>query len=259
VPFHQYWLKLRHAGEPTDLADYSLCTAMARRGAFMLPPEKPINDLAVFDWAVHFDASRFAAMLRERALGQGVRHIDDVITNVALDGERGHIAHLTTKDHGQVPGDLFIDCTGFRSLLLGKALGVEWTDWTHLLPCDRAVAIPCAADATRDWPYTVSTAREAGWQWRIPLQHRVGNGYVYSSAMLSDDEATAKLLSRLEGGAGRAQPDPLWRRASPTLLGGKLRGHGAGRRLSGAAGIHQHHPDPDSDRAPGRFLPGCHV
>jgi tryptophan halogenase len=201
VPFHQYWLKLRHAGEPTDLADYSLCTAMARRGAFMLPPEKPINDLAVFDWAVHFDASRFAAMLRERALGQGVRHIDDVITNVALDGERGHIAHLTTKDHGQVPGDLFIDCTGFRSLLLGKALGVEWTDWTHLLPCDRAVAIPCAADATRDWPYTVSTAREAGWQWRIPLQHRVGNGYVYSSAMLSDDEATAKLLSRLEGEA----------------------------------------------------------
>ncbi|NKJ42085.1 tryptophan halogenase family protein [Novosphingobium sp. SG720] len=199
VPFHQYWLKLHHAGQGHDLGEYSLCTQMAARGAFMLPPEKPVNDLAVFDWAVHFDASRFAAMLRARAVAQGVRHIDDVIVDVALDGESGHIAHLVTQDHGTIDGDLFIDCTGFRSLLLGKALGVEWNDWTHLLPCDRAVAIPCAADTSRDWPYTVSTAREAGWQWRIPLQHRVGNGYVYSSAMLSDDEATAKLLSRLEG------------------------------------------------------------
>ncbi len=201
VPFHQYWLKLQHAGEPTDLAAYSLCSALAQRGAFMLPPDKPVNDLAVFDWAVHFDASRFAAMLRDRALAQGVRHIDDVIKDVVLDAQNGHIAHLVTKEHGNVAGDLFIDCTGFRSLLLGKALGVAWTDWTDLLPCDRAVAIPCAANATRDWPYTVSTAQEAGWQWRIPLQHRVGNGYVYSSAMLSDDEATAKLLSRLEGEA----------------------------------------------------------
>lgn len=199
VPFHQYWLKLRQAGMAGPLGDYSLCTQLAQRGAFLLPPEKPANDLEVFDWAVHFDAQRFAAMLRERALARKVRRIDDVITDVALDGQNGHITHLVTRDHGKVEGDLFIDCTGFRALLIGRALGVGWTDWTHLLPCDRAVALPSAADPARDWPFTVSTAREAGWQWRIPLQHRVGNGYVYASSQISDDEATARLISRVEG------------------------------------------------------------
>ncbi|WP_226016450.1 tryptophan halogenase family protein [Novosphingobium sp. FKTRR1] len=199
VPFHQYWLKLAHAGRRRDLADYSLCTEMARQGTFMLPVDNPVNELAVFDWAVHFDAARFAALLREVGQQRGIQLIDDVITHAVLDGQTGHIAQLETKAGLSVTGDLFIDCTGFRSMLLGETLDSKWVDWTGLLPCDRAVAMPCAAATAFDRPYTTSTAREAGWQWRIPLQHRVGNGYVYASSQLGDDEAAAVLRGSLEG------------------------------------------------------------
>ena len=201
VLFHQYWLKLAHAGAPRDLGDYSLCTEMARGGTFMLPVDNPVNDLAVFDWAVHFDAARFAALLRDLGRQRGVRLIDDVITHATRDSETGHIATLETVSGLSIAGDLFIDCTGFRALLLGETLGSPWVDWTGLLPCDRAVAIPCAPAGGFDRPYTTSTARKAGWQWRIPLQHRVGNGYVYASAHLSDDEAAAALRGHLEGEA----------------------------------------------------------
>lgn len=201
VPFHQYWLKLAKAGLDRDLGDYSLCTEMACNGAFMLPVDNPVNDLAVFDWAVHFDASRFAAMLRDLGQQRGVRLIDDVITRAVRDGETGHITSLETRGGLSIAGDLFIDCTGFRALLLGEAKGSAWVDWTDMLPCDRAVAMPCAASGGFDQPYTTSTARKAGWQWRIPLQHRVGNGYVYSSAHISDDEAAATLRAHLEGEA----------------------------------------------------------
>jgi tryptophan halogenase len=201
VPFHQYWLKLAHAGQSRDLADYSLCTEMARSGTFMLPVDNPVNDLAVFDWAVHFDATRFAAMLRDHAERQGVTRIDDIITHVELDGETGHIARIETQGTLALSADLFIDCTGFRSLLLGQALGSPWVDWTAMLPCDRAVAIPCAASGPFDRPYTTSTARRAGWQWRIPLTNRIGNGYVYASSQISDDEAAATLRGNLEGQA----------------------------------------------------------
>ncbi|MBB3953744.1 tryptophan halogenase family protein [Novosphingobium sediminicola] len=208
VPFHHYWLKLAHAGLGRDLGDYSLCTEMARNGTFMLPVDNPVNDLAVFDWAVHFDASRFAAMLRDLGQQRGVRLIDDVITHTVRDDETGHITSLETQSGLAITGDLFIDCTGFRSLLLGEAMGSSWVDWTDMLPCDRAVALPCAASGGFDRPYTTSTARKAGWQWRIPLQHRVGNGYVYSSAHISDDEATATLRARLEGEA-LAEPNMI--------------------------------------------------
>jgi tryptophan halogenase len=201
IPFHQYWLKLAHAGQARALDDYSLCTQMARDGTFMLPVDNPVNDLAVFNWAVHFDATRFAAMLRDHGRRQGVTRIDDIITHVTLDGETGHIAALETQQGLTLTADLFIDCTGFRSLLLGQAMGSAWVDWTDMLPCDRAVAIPCASAAPFDRPYTTSTAREAGWQWRIPLQERVGNGYVYASAHLGDDEAVATLRASLEGEA----------------------------------------------------------
>jgi tryptophan halogenase len=200
VAFHQYWLKLRQAGLAVDLEDYCLATAMARRNRVMLPTDKPVHDLLFFDWAVHFDAGLFAKFLAARATSQGVEHINATITNVRLEENSGRIEGVDTKCGKAIDGDLFIDCSGFRALLIGGALGARYEDWTNLLPCDRAVAMPCERDGPLT-PYTRSTALAAGWQWRIPLQHRVGNGYVYSSRHLSDDEATHVLRGRLEGEA----------------------------------------------------------
>jgi tryptophan halogenase len=208
VPFHQFWLKRRAQGDPTPLAAYSLCTQLAMANQMMEPPASPPNDLGVFNWAVHFDAGLYAQFLRRKAVSElGVVHVDGTIVEVGRDGETGFIEGVTLADGRKLQADLFIDCSGFRSLLLGKALEVGYDDWTHLLPCDRAVAMPCERSGPLT-PYTRSTALSAGWQWRIPLQHRVGNGYVYSSRHISDDEATATLISRLEGPA-LAEPNLL--------------------------------------------------
>ena len=208
VPFHQYWLKRRMAGDQTPLSEYCLPTQAAMRNLMLLPPEQPVNDLGVFDWAIHFDAGLFARFLAQRARDLlGVQHLEGTISGATRDGENGRISSVTLADGRTLEADLFVDCSGFRSLLLGQTLEVPYEDWTHLLPCDRAVAMPCAhGDALT--PYTRSTALPAGWQWRIPLQHRVGNGYVYSSRHISDDEATATLISRLEGEA-LAEPNML--------------------------------------------------
>lgn len=208
VPFHQYWLKRRMAGDDTPLSEYCLPTQAAMRNLMLLPPEQPVNDLGVFDWAIHFDAGLFARFLAQRARDLlGVQHLEGTISGATRDGENGRISSVTLADGRTLEADLFVDCSGFRSLLLGQTLEVPYEDWTHLLPCDRAVAMPCAhGDALT--PYTRSTALPAGWQWRIPLQHRVGNGYVYSSRHISDDEATATLISRLEGEA-LAEPNML--------------------------------------------------
>ena len=207
VAFHQYWLKLRQAGRLTELADYCLCTKLAEANLFMPPPSEPVHDLLFFDWAVQFDAGLFARFLTGMATGLGVRHIDATIDNVRIDADTGLIAGVDTRCGQSIDGDLFIDCSGFRGLLIKGALGVAYEDWTNLLPCDRAVAMPCERSGPLT-PYTRSTALDAGWQWRIPLQHRVGNGYVYSSRHLSDDEAVSVLRGRLEG-------EPL---AEPNLI-----------------------------------------
>ncbi|PZU10970.1 tryptophan halogenase family protein [Sphingomonas sp.] len=207
VAFHQYWLKMRQAGLAIDLEDYCLATAMARANRFMLPTDRPVHDLLFFDWAVHFDAGLFAKFLAARATAQGVGHVDARIVNVRRNGESGMIDGVDTACGKSIDGDLFIDCSGFRSLLLGAALGSPYEDWTNLLPCDRAVAMPCELAGPLT-PFTRSTALAAGWQWRIPLQHRVGNGYVYSSRHLSDDEAVHVLRSRLEGEA-LAEPNMI--------------------------------------------------
>lgn len=208
VPFHQYWLKRRMAGDDTPLADYCLPTQAAMRNLMVLPPEQPANDLGVFDWAIHFDAGLFARFLGQRARDLlGVRHVEGTISGASRDSETGRIASVSLSDGRTLEADLFVDCSGFRSLLLGQTLEVPYEDWTHLLPCDRAVAMPCA-HGDELTPYTRSTALAAGWQWRIPLQHRVGNGYVYSSRHISDDEATATLIANLEGEA-LAEPNML--------------------------------------------------
>jgi len=207
VAFHHYWLKRRAVGDPTPLAEYSLGTKLALADRFMPPLEKPPADFAVFDWAVHFDAGLYAAMLSRIAQEAGVTRIAATIGSVARDGETGLLSAVSLDDGRRLEADLFIDCSGFRSLLLGGALGTPYVDWTHLLPCDRAIALPCA---NRDGftPYTRSTALPGGWQWRIPLRHRVGNGYVYSSRHVSDDEALATLRANLEGEA-LAEPNLL--------------------------------------------------
>jgi len=207
VAFHHYVRKLRKAGHEVDIGDYCLATAMARRDLFMQPTDRPVHDLLYFDWALHFDAALFARFLRAKAMEWGVSHLDATITCVRTDETSGHICALDTDRGETVAGDFFIDCTGFRPLLIGEALDIPYEEWTNLLPCDRAVAVPCVRREALT-PYTRSTALSAGWQWRIPLRHRVGNGYVYASRHLSDDEATATLLARLEGEA-LAEPNAI--------------------------------------------------
>ncbi|PSJ37067.1 tryptophan halogenase family protein [Allosphingosinicella deserti] len=198
VAFHHYWLKLRAAGDALPLADYCLCTQLAEQGLFLSPPDRPTSDLGIFNFALHFDASRFAAMLRRLSLANKVRHIDGLIERVEQHPERGDVTAVVLAGGARVEGDLWIDCSGFRGLLIAGAQDVPFVDWRHWLPCDRAVAIGCA-EAQPHKPVTTATAREAGWQWHIPLRHRIGNGYVYSSDHLGDDDAEAALRDRLEG------------------------------------------------------------
>ncbi len=198
--FFSYWVRARRAGKAAVLFDYCFPIVAAQQNKFMLPNGKPDDVRNAFSYAYHLDAFLYARFLRRWAEARGIERVEGRIVDVERDGEGGDIAAVTLASGAKVAGDLFIDCSGFRSLLLGQTLGVELEDWTHWLPCDSAAAVPSvrSADFT---PYTRSTRRKAGWQWRIPLQHRTGNGYVYSSADISDDEAAATLLANLDGEA----------------------------------------------------------
>jgi tryptophan 7-halogenase len=204
VSLHQEWLKLRHLGVAESFGDYSLNAVAARLGrvAPCSLSDEPLS--AMFAYAFHFDAALYAEYLRGYAEARGVKRLQRKVVNVELRAEDGFIRALHLDDGHRLEADLFIDCSGFRGLLIEGALKTGYEDWSGWLPCDRAVAVPCqsAGDLT---PYTRSTARSAGWQWRIPLQHRTGNGYVYCSRFISDDEATATLLANLDGEA-RAEP-----------------------------------------------------
>src|SRR6188768_3462012 len=206
LPFHQYWLKLHLQGKAHDIGQYSLNTAAAPLGRFIsgatdVPKNSPLAQVA---YAYHFDAGLYAQYLRRYAEARGVKRIEGQIVDVTLRGTDGFIESVTLKSGAKVSGELFIDCSGFRGLLIEQALQTGYDDWTHWLPCDRAVAVPSEKTAPAT-PYTRSTARTAGWQWRIPLQHRTGNGYVYSSAHITDADAAATLLANLDG---RALADP---------------------------------------------------
>jgi tryptophan halogenase len=202
TPFHQYWLKARAAGRAKDLSLYSLNTAAAPLGKFMTPPgDAPRNSpLAEIAYAYHFDAALYARFLRTRAEVQGVRRTEGKVVAVNQNPESGFVESVRLESGVTIAADLFIDCTGFRALLIEETLHAGFEDWTSWLPCDRALAVPCAKVGAPT-PYTRSTARSAGWQWRIPLQHRTGNGYVYSSQFTSDTEAGDLLLKNLDGKA----------------------------------------------------------
>jgi tryptophan halogenase len=202
VAFHHLWNRLRLQGDPGTLDEYALGAQLARAGRVTLPPENPRVDFEHFDWAVHFDASKFAAYLRAFAEKLGVRRIDARVTEVMRDGESENIRGIRLESGETLEAQMFIDCSGFRRLLIDGALQSGYVDWRHWLMCDRAVALPCvAANPEHLEPYTRSRALDAGWTWRIPLQNRVGNGYVYSSDHISDDEAVAALRAQLEGEA----------------------------------------------------------
>jgi tryptophan halogenase len=163
--------------------------------------------MADIDYAFHFDASLYGRFLRRRAEAQGVTRIEGKVVSVSQRPEDGFIDHVRLEDGREVDGDLFVDCSGMRGLLIGQTLGVPYESWSKWLLCDRALAVPSARVLPLT-PYTRSTAHGAGWQWRIALQHRVGNGHVYSSAHIDDDEAAEILLSNLDG-APLAEPRPI--------------------------------------------------
>ncbi|AQR73402.1 tryptophan halogenase family protein [Sphingomonas sp. LM7] len=202
IGFHHHWLRHIEQAGIEDPWHYNMEAQAASAGRFARETRHgPVNH------AFHFDAGLYARFLRERVEGRGVTRIEGEIVDVALDSENGHVTSIALKSGARIDGDLFIDCSGFRGLLIEGALETGYRDWSHWLPCDRAVAMPCASTG-QITPYTRATAREAGWQWRIPLQHRTGNGYVYCSRYLDDDAAAELLMSRLDG-------EPL---ASPNKL-----------------------------------------
>src|SRR5947209_4536790 len=199
VDFHQYWLRLRHEGVAVrDLEQYSMACIMARLGKFDLPAKDPDDVASTFNYAYQFDATLYAPYLRARAERLGCRRTEGRIVDVVLNGESGDVEAVVLADGARIAGDLFIDCSGFVSLVIGKALGEPFEDWSKWLPCDRAVAMPCRTKSEIT-PYTGVIAMDSGWRWRIPLQHRTGNGYVYSSAFTSDDQAADALVGAVEG------------------------------------------------------------
>jgi tryptophan 7-halogenase len=208
VDFHQYWRKMAMQGRAKELGEYSITRMASKANKFMRPRtdvgSSPLADIA---YAFHFDAGLYAKFLRRYAEKLGVKRTEGKIRNVTQRAHDGFIESVTLESGNTCGADLFIDCSGFRGLLIEETLKTGYENWSHYLPCDRALAVPCASVSPLT-PYTRSTAHKAGWQWRIPLQHRTGNGHVYCSDFISDDEAAAVLLSNLDG-TPLADPRPL--------------------------------------------------
>lgn len=208
-PFHLYWARAHRAGLAGDLARYSFNVMASRAGKFMstpvdAPKGTPLEDIA---YAYHFDASLYARYLRRFSEQAGVRRIEGKVVEVRQHADSGFVKSVVLASGQELTADLFIDCTGFRGLLIEETLKSGYQDWKKWLPCDRAMAVPCA-NVGPPVPLTRSSARRSGWQWRIPLQHRVGNGYVYASDFISEDDARVELLGHLDG-APLAEPRTL--------------------------------------------------
>jgi tryptophan halogenase len=203
VEFQHHWMRARTQGlNPPPFEEFSCAVRACDRNAFEFPDSEARS--TVYSYAYHFDAGLYADFLRRWSMARGAKRIEGQVMDVEQHGDCGHITGLTLKSGQRIEGDFFVDCSGFRSILLGEKLQVPWEDWTRWLPCDRAWAVPC--DRSRDFtPFTRSIAQKGGWIWRIPLQHRTGNGHVFSSHFVSEDEARATLLAQLDG---HAQGEP---------------------------------------------------
>lgn len=198
VAFHHYLNRLAASGVAVNFEDYSFACELAQQGKFAQPNPQPASPLADYSYAYHFDAGLYAAHLKQHAMANGVMHVDGEIAAVTLNPSNGFIDSLQLRDGRVLTADLYIDCTGFQSLLLGQTLGVGYQNWQHWLLCDGAYAVQTTADGPT-LPYTRSIAMDAGWQWRIPLQHRMGNGHIYASAFCSDEQAQQTLLDTVTG------------------------------------------------------------
>ena len=208
IEFYHYWNKLRLNGSATRLDEYSYPIMLAEQGKFHLPDTDRLKIESTFGYAYQFDSSKYAKFLRKFAEANGVKRIEGRITHSEQDNTTGHISSVSLEPGRSVEADLFIDCSGFRGLLIEQVYKTGYDDWSEWLPCNRAIAVPSEALSPLP-PYTRATARKAGWQWRIPLQHRTGNGVVYCSDYISDDAAAEQLLTTLEGEA-LAEPKQLY-------------------------------------------------
>jgi tryptophan halogenase len=209
ISFHQIWRRFHAEGEKRPIQVFNVETMAAYFGKFARTEDFAREDLPPVNYAYHLDAGRYAAFLRKYAEMRGVVRREGKVSNVSLNGENGFVEAIELEDGTRIAGDLFIDCSGFRGLLIEQALKTGYEDWTHYLPCDRAVALPCLReDGSGPLPYTRATAHSAGWQWQVPLQHRNGNGHVYCSSFMSDDEAHDILVRNIAGKPG-ADPNFL--------------------------------------------------
>ena len=197
--FHQFWRRYAKDNPGSSLDDYCLQILAAQQGKFQRPDmsvrNSPVNSIV---YAYQFDASLYAKFMRGFAQDRGVQRIEGRITQCNQNAETGHIESVVLENGTAIKGDLFIDCSGFRGLLIEQTLKTGYEDWSAVLPCDRAVARACESSG-EPLPYTRATAKKAGWQWRIPLQNRIGNGHVYCSEFISDDEALESLNGDLDG------------------------------------------------------------
>jgi tryptophan halogenase len=193
--FHHQWLRARQLGLKSQIDEYSFVAQAARNCRFEFPETRRPTLNSTYSYAYHFDAGLFGLYLRSVAEQRGAQRTEGKVIEVIRDPQSGQLRSLMLESGETVSGDLFIDCSGLRSLLLGQTLGVGWEDWSKWLPCDRALAVASERDELS--PYTRSTAMESGWRWRIPLQHRTGNGYVFSSGFIGEDEAADALMQSL--------------------------------------------------------------
>lgn len=195
--FHQLWLRARREGETRRLDDFSFPVRAAESGKFRIPGDNPDQIGANFGYAYQFDSSLFAAFLRRYAEGLGVVRREGKIVDVGQANDTGHVTSVTLDDGRRIEADIFVDCSGFRGILIEQTLKTGYDDWSHWLPCNRAIAVQTQLSAP-PLPYTRATAKTAGWQWRIPLQHRTGNGHVYCDSFITDADALTVLTAGLD-------------------------------------------------------------
>lgn len=198
IPFFHHWQKLKNIGQAEEIDAYSLAVQACYNNKFSRPVDIPNSPLRNIAYAFHFDASLYSKFLRKYSEDKGVNRLEGMITNVAQDSSSGYIKELTLDSEQKIEADFFIDCSGFKGLLIEQTLHTGYEDWSHYLPCNSAITAPTPRLDPLP-PYTRATAHDAGWQWRIPLQHRTGNGYVYSDNFISDDKAKETLLGHLAG------------------------------------------------------------
>jgi tryptophan halogenase len=256
VDFFQYWLRAHLDGKAPDLEQYSINRRAAHASNKFMRPTQEVADSPLADivYAFHLDAGLYARYLRKFAERNGVRRTEGKIVEVRQKGD-GFIESVVLENGEAVAGELFLDCSGFRGLLIEQTLKTGFEDWSHWLPCDRAWAVPCELSGEL-LPYTRASARPAGWQWRIGLQHRTGNGHVYSSRHMSDDEAAGILMAAWTARRWPSRSCCASRPAAATNLEQERGGRRPGLGLPRAARIDLDLPDPVQPAAPGDPVPG---